>query len=171
MTNPEPISCTLTFSHTFSCPANVLFDVWTSHQHFVHWWPDEQAYMYVCESVLAPQGNVLFQQVAPEGYDVWETLTYHEVKEPDSITYTKSFSSPEGEALVLPWMSSFPLEVWHKVTFQEESSATILTIEEAPYRATEAENQTFWFLREAISTVLTNKMERLEQYVASLPWK
>ena len=89
----------LVIKRTFNAPREKVCDAWTKPELVKCWWGPEGFTAPFAKIDLIVGGKYLFSMRSPEGVDYWSTGEYQEIKPPERIVYTDSFSDSEGNVV------------------------------------------------------------------------
>jgi uncharacterized protein YndB with AHSA1/START domain len=155
-------------SRTFDAPRELVFDLWTKEEHLKHWWGPKGLTMLSCTNDLRRGGMMHYGMRAPDGNEMWGKWIYREIVPPKRLTFTVSFSDPQGGTVRAPFSSDWPLEVLSMLTFTEENGKTTVTMEGFPVNASEAERQMFAGFHESMQMGWGGTLDQLTAYLAKV---
>ena len=89
---------------------------------------------------------------APDGLEVWGRGTYSRIEPPALIEYVDSFSDPHGQ---LALRDGYPPETLVRVTFEEVSDGTKVTVRHRGLPRDIGESQGWMEMLERLDTVVT----------------
>jgi uncharacterized protein YndB with AHSA1/START domain len=84
----------ITVSREFDAPREVVFRAWTDPEQLRRWWGPHGCSIPFCEVDLRPGGS--FRLCMRMGQDIWVRGTYLEVRPPERLVFTDSFTDSEG---------------------------------------------------------------------------
>jgi uncharacterized protein YndB with AHSA1/START domain len=117
----------LVLTRTFDAPRGLVFKAWTDREHLARWWGPRGFTNPVCEADARPGGAIRIDMTGPDGTSYPMTGVFHEVDEPERISFT-CYAHPDG--------SGTPqLEVLNTATFVERDGQTTLTVRSVAVKA------------------------------------
>lgn len=107
------------FTRIFDAPRELVFETHTTCEHLMNWWGPREWPLSYCKIDFRPGGKWHFCMKGPnEGDESWGIVFYKEIKQPEKIIYTDSFSDKDGN--VNKEMPSFDTVI----TFEEMDGQT-----------------------------------------------
>ena len=107
------------FTRIFDAPRELVFETHTTCEHLMNWWGPREWPLSYCKIDFRPGGKWHFCMKGPnEGDESWGIAFYKEIKQPEKIIYTDSFSDKDGN--VNKEMPSFDTVI----TFEEMDGQT-----------------------------------------------
>jgi uncharacterized protein YndB with AHSA1/START domain len=130
---------TLTITRVFNAPRKRLWQAWTDAEQVKHWWGPKVFTTPHCTIDLRLGGHLLMCMRSDSGPDIWKkglwsTGVYEEIKPPEKIVYSDSFSDEYGNVVPGAYygMEGFPDQMEVTVTFEEViSGRTKMTLQHA----------------------------------------
>lgn len=117
----------LVLTRTFDAPRGLVFKAWIDRDHLARWWGPRGFTNPVCEADARPGGGIRIDMTGPDGTVYPMTGVFHEVIEPERISFTCYAHQDEaGEP---------QLEVRNTATFDEQDGKTTLTIKAVVVKA------------------------------------
>ena len=107
----------IVLSRVFDAPRELVFKVWTSPEHVVHWWGPNGFTTTIHVMDVRPGGHWDFIMHGPDGTDYPNYIVYEEVVPPERLVY--SHSGGKGDEDV---------RFWATVTFAAEGPRTRVTM-------------------------------------------
>lgn len=93
----------LVLERVFDAPRNLVFEMFKDCDHLKHWWGPRGWTLSVCELDFRPGGSWLYCMKCVDesqgeffGMESWGKEAYHDIVEPERITYTDYFTDAEG---------------------------------------------------------------------------
>lgn len=87
----------LIMERIFDAPPNLMFEVWSSCEHLMHWWGPKEWPIDECEMDFGVGGTWLYCMRGPnEGDEAWGKVIYDEIHKLTKIIYRDYFSDSEG---------------------------------------------------------------------------
>lgn len=121
----------LVMTRVFDAPRELVFRAWTDPQLAMRWWGPIPFTSPVCRMDPRVGGKYLLCMRSPDGKDFWSTGVYKEVKPPERLVMTDSFSDEKGNIVPAShygMKGEFPLERIVSVTFEDMGGKTKMTI-------------------------------------------
>jgi uncharacterized protein YndB with AHSA1/START domain len=146
-------TCSLVITRVLDAPRALVFRAWTDPVHVARWWGPKSFTNPVCELDVRPGGTLRIVMRAPDGTDYPMTGTFHDVVEPERLSFTDIPLDAAGNRLA---------EGFTTVTFAEEGGRTRLTVETSATALPGAE----WML-EGMDQGWTQSIDRLEEMLAA----
>ena len=136
-------------TRTIDAPRQLVWQAWTSPEHFMRWWGPKDYTSPFCEIDLRVGGNYLNCMRSPNGRDYWTAGEYLEVEAPHRLVYTDSFSDEKGNIVPATHYglgADFPLVTKVTVILEEAGAQTKLTMthEGIPSGRTRDNTETGW---------------------------
>jgi uncharacterized protein YndB with AHSA1/START domain len=109
----------LVLTRVFDAPREAVFKAWTEVERLKRWWGPKGFTNPVCEADVRPGGAMRIHMRGPDGTIYPMTGVYHEIVEPERLTFTASALDAKGNPL---------FEQMTTVTFEEYGGKTKLTV-------------------------------------------
>ena len=129
-TPERPAVKQFTITRTFNAPRGLVFKAWTEAERVKSWWGPKDFTVPFCKVDARPGGMFHYCMRSPEGKDYWGRGIYGEIKAPERLAYTDSFSDEKGN-FVAPekyGMKDWLPETQVTVTFEEKGGKTRMTL-------------------------------------------
>jgi uncharacterized protein YndB with AHSA1/START domain len=162
----EPANRSFVISRVFDVPRDLVFNAWTESEHLKQWFGPKGFSLPACKNDPRPGGVFHYCMRAPDGAEMWGKWTYREIVEPKRLVVIVSFSDAEGNVIRHPLVPDWPLETLSTTTFVEHEGETILTIEWAPFSATESERRCFEAGHEGMTQGWAGTLDQLAAYLS-----
>jgi uncharacterized protein YndB with AHSA1/START domain len=108
---------------------------------------------------------------APTGQEMWGKFVYREIKAPERVVFTNSFSDEKGGTTRAPFNPNWPLEVLNTVTFTETGGKTVIAMIGSPFNANAAEREAFESMRPSMNQGFKGTLDQLEEHLATIQIK
>ena len=118
----------LVVNRTFDAPRRLVFEMWTTAEHLRTWFGPLGTTTLSCEVDARPGGQLRLSLRLVDGEDVWVRGTFHDVRAPERVSFSESFTDASGRTIKRP---GFPVSSLVTVTFTEHESGTLVTVEHA----------------------------------------
>lgn len=143
----------------FAATRDRLWAMWTEAEHLRNWWGPKGFSTPVCQVDFRPGGSWFYRMQDPESQRYCGKMTYIEIDAPRRFTAQDVFTDEAGNPLAdMPQAHS-------AFDFTEFNGETIWT-NTSRYRTREARDQV---LEMGVEAGLSQTLDRLEEYLASLP--
>ncbi|MDD1693239.1 MAG: SRPBCC domain-containing protein [Methanoregula sp.] len=129
----------------FDAPREFIWRAWTEPELVRMWWGPKNFTAPSCAINLRVGGSYLYDMRSPEGKDYWSTGVFREIKRPERLVYTDSFSDENGKVVPATFYgmsADLPREMLVTVTFDELAGRTQLTLRHAGIPPGEMQDQT-----------------------------
>lgn len=120
----------------FDAPRDLVWRAWTEPELVMMWWGPRNFTAPSCTSDFREGGSYLYCMRSPEGKDYWSTGVFREIRVPERIVCTDSFSDEKGNVVPATYYgmsADFPRELLVTVTFGEQAGRTQLTLRHAGF--------------------------------------
>jgi uncharacterized protein YndB with AHSA1/START domain len=121
----------IVITRLFYAPRDLVWRAWTEPGFVMQWWGPKGYTSPSCTIDLRVGGKYLYCMRSPEGKDFWSTGVYREIKKPERIVCTDSFSDDKGNVVPATYYGmspDFPAEMLMTVTFEVQPGMTRLTL-------------------------------------------
>jgi uncharacterized protein YndB with AHSA1/START domain len=109
----------LTITHLFDAPRQIVWEAWTKPEHLAEWWGPEMFTNPICEVDLRPGGSFRIDMKGPDGEMYPAPGTVVEVHEPERLAFSQTPVDTAGTVL---------FEVLQTAVFTEQGASTLLTL-------------------------------------------
>ena len=152
------------FTRHFNAPRDLVFDAFASAEAMTEWWGPAEANTTVI-SFDFRSGGLFHYRSEMHGHTSYGRLIYGEIRKPDLIEFTSSFSNENAEIVDAPMLANFPKEIFNSFSFTESNGITTITIIGYPVNPTEEEYKTFVDLQPGVQKGMGGMFDQLQQYV------
>jgi len=83
----------------FDAPRELVWKAWTDPKYVMQWWGPKGFSSPACKMDFRVGGKSLFCMRAPDGYEGWNAVEYHEIVPYEKIVSSMYFSDPEGNKI------------------------------------------------------------------------
>jgi PhnB protein len=154
----------LVFTRHFNAPKDLVFAAFASAEAMAEWWGPAEANTTVLSFDFIP-GGLFHYKSEIKGHTSYGRLIYGEIRKPDLIEFTSSFSNEKAEVVSSPMMASWPKEIFNSFSFTESNGITTITIIGYPVNPTEEEYKTFVDLQPGVQKGMGGMFDQLQQYI------
>lgn len=109
----------VTITHLFDAPRELVWEAWTKEQHLAQWWGPEMFTNPVCEVDLRPGGTFRIDMKGPDGKMYLSPGTLVEVREPERLVISQTPLDSAGNVM---------FETVQTAVFTEQGAKTLLTL-------------------------------------------
>ena len=109
----------LLITRVFDAPRELVFKAWTDPEQMAQWWGPRGFTNPVCEMDVRPRGALRIVMRAPDGVEHPMTGVFHEVVEPERLSFTMVAQDQSGTPV---------LEGLANAAFAEDGGKTTLTV-------------------------------------------
>ncbi|MBT1688000.1 SRPBCC family protein [Dawidia soli] len=156
----------LTLTRQYDYPAEAVFNAFTEADALAEWWAPSDMFKVSALSLdFKPDGLFRFRMDTEEG-PMWAKFTFGNIRRHDLIEFVLSFTDEKGTVTRAPFFESWPLEIFVRVTLEEEGGKTTLTLESSPFNATQQELDTFQQNKDSFRQGTEASLQRLEKILA-----
>lgn len=163
--NQENKQESILVSHEFNAPRTLVFRAFSDATMLARWWGPAGFTMTVQYLDFKPGGHCLFKMENAET-TMWARFVYGQIREPELIELTLSFSDENGGVCKAPFFDAWPLEMMNVFTFTEEEGKTKVTNHCYPVHANAAERAAFNGHKLSVRDGLAAAMRVLEGLLA-----
>ncbi|MGB9177125.1 MAG: SRPBCC domain-containing protein [Methanoregula sp.] len=124
----------------FDAPRDLVWKAWTEPELVMQWWGPKNYTSPSCRIDLRVGGTYLYCMRSPDGRDYWSTGLFREVRKPERIVCTDSFSDEKGTIVPATYYGmspDIPRELLVTVDFEVQAGRTRLTLRHAGFPAGE----------------------------------
>lgn len=121
----ETASDRFVIERVVGAPRDLVWEAWTSPEHFAQWFGPRETVVTVLEMDARPGGILRFRHHHADGIDVWAKCVYDEVVKPKRLAFTVYFTDETGEVVDRP---GFPQGSRVTATFDESEGKTRVTV-------------------------------------------
>jgi len=159
---------TFSLSRVFAAPRAKVWRAYTELDELSKWWGPKGFTWLRGTLELKPGGMFHYGMRAPTGQEMWGKFVYREIRKPERIVFTNSFSDASGGTVRAPFNPNWPLEVLNVVTFSEESGKTRLSMTGSPFNPTPAEREAFDAMRTSMDQGFKGTLDQLDEHLAAM---
>lgn len=155
-------------NRTFNAGINTLFDMFTKPEHFSKWLPPTGFDMTYLKSDIKEGSSTLYMMKNAEGFTMYNTATYLEIKRPTKLVYTQSFCDEKGNITKAPFDMDWPRTMKTTIVFAEEDTdqTRVTATWELVGDYTQSELQTFIKERPGMTVGWTGSFDKLEDLLS-----
>ncbi len=157
-----------TVTRTFDAPRDLVWRVWTEREHLMRWFGPKGFTTVVAALEARPGGMFHYAMRTPDGHEMWGKWIFKELFRPEKMVVIVSFSDAKAGITRHPMSPHWPLETISTTTLTERDGKTTVTLNWAPYNATDAERQIFDSSHESMKQGWGGTMEQLTAYLAEI---
>ena len=148
-------------------PREKVWQAWTEVERLKQWWGPKGFTVTHCKVDLRPGGTMHYCLRMPDGGEMWGKFVYREIVKPERLVWINSFSDKDGGTTFHPMSPDWPREMFTKVTFEEQSGKTKITVEWTPVDSSTAlERKTFEDGRDSMKMGWSGTFEQFAGYLA-----
>lgn len=153
-------------SRLVAAPRARVWKAWTEPEQLKVWFGPKGFETFHARLDFRPGGTYHYgMRNAAGGVESWGQWTFREIAAPERLSFVLAFSDKDGGLGRHPLAPAWPQQMLSTVLFADFSGRTLVTIESAPYEASEAEMKTF---REGFASMTqgwTGTFERLDAHL------
>lgn len=150
----------------FAAPRELVWKALTEPERLKQWFGPKGFTLPTLSMDLRPGGLFHYGMKSPDGHEMWGKWLILEVTPPERLVVIVSFSDAQAGVTRHPMAPTWPLETKSTTTLAEESGQTRLTLVWEPYRATDAERDTFNGGHASMTQGWGGTMDQLAAYLA-----
>ena len=154
----------LTVAKEFNAPIQLVFDALSNPDALAEWWGPVGYTMTVARFDFTPGGICLFKMENKES-EMWARFIYGQIKSPELVEFTLSFSDENGGITRAPFFENWPLEILNIITLTEQGGKTTLTNNCFPVNTTHEEISSFEENKLSFNQGLSASLEKLKTYL------
>jgi uncharacterized protein YndB with AHSA1/START domain len=155
-------------SREFDAPRELVWEVFTTAEHLIHWWSPKGFGIRGNSVDLEPGGMFHYGLATPDGKPFWGRFVYREIVPTERLVYVVSFSDEYGGVARHIFQGVWPLEILSETLFEDLGGRTRLTIRWVPINASPAEIEAFDEGRASMTGGFTGTLDQLEDYLKAL---
>lgn len=152
------------FTRQFNAPKALVFKAFASAEAMAEWWGPAEANTTVIKFDFRT-GGIFHYKSDMKGHISYGRLTYGQIREPDLIEFTSSFSNEKAEVVSNPMLATWPKEIFNSFSFTESNGLTTITIIGYPINPSEEEYRTFLDMQPGVQKGLGGMFDQLQQYI------
>ncbi|MGC3965114.1 MAG: SRPBCC domain-containing protein [Rhodocyclaceae bacterium] len=153
-------------SRHFDAPRDMVWQAWSIAERLAQWWGPKGFSMRHARAEFRPGGMFHYGMATPNGQMMWGRFIYGEIEAPCSLEYTASFSDEQGGITRHPGIAVWPMEVFTRLTFNDERNGTIVTLRGKAVRCNATERAAFRSSYESMSQAFNATWNQLAAYLA-----
>ncbi|MDB5127774.1 SRPBCC domain-containing protein [Mucilaginibacter sp.] len=150
----------------FNAPKEVVFDAFADKDAMAEWWGPSGMPATVVKFEFKPGGEYHYK-LEGNGQIMWGLFKYLNINRADLIEFVSSFSDEQGNVCKSPFPMDFPLEIFNKVTFDENNGRTTLTLQGHPINATDEQKATYASITANMEQGFKGTFDQLERYLSA----
>lgn len=157
-------------ARSFDVPLELMFDVWTSPEHFSNWLPPTGFTMKFIRADIKPGGSTFYCMTGENGQKMYGKAEYKEIVRPNRLVYAQAFCDENERISRHPMAPLWPEWMLTTVSLAEEGpDRTRVVITWQPYGAcTAGERDAFLKAKGGMTQGWSGSFEKLEEYLARL---
>ncbi len=158
-------------NRTFAAPLELVFEMWTSPQHFAQWLPPSGFTMQFIRCDIREGGSGFYSMSGrgPQGeFTMYGRCEYLEIRRPGRIVYAQQFCDKDENVTRHPMSPTWPATMLTTVQLTAEGAEhTRVTVTWQPHGATTREElETFIKAKSGMTQGWTGSFDKLEAYLA-----
>lgn len=157
----------LNIVRNFKAPKLLVFQAFSTAEAFAEWWGPAGMPITVLHLDFK-QGGKLHYKMEGNGQTMWGIFKYHNIIKPDLVEFVSSFSNENGEICKSPFPMDFPLEIFNRMTLEENNGITTVTLTGYPINATQEQEATYYSIIENMNQGFAGTFNQLETYLAKI---
>jgi len=154
-------------SRVLNAPRDLVWKAWTDPTQ-LEWWGPKGVTIHHAKLDFRPGGTCHYCMRTSEGHAMWGKWVIREIAKPERFVFVNSFSDEAGGISRHPLNASWPREILSTISFAEQSSKTLLTVQWLAYNATDVERKTFDEGHESMKGGWTGTLDRLVDHLAKM---
>jgi uncharacterized protein YndB with AHSA1/START domain len=162
------MSAKIEITRTFNAPREFVFKAFTEKEHLLNWWGPKGWTLDITKLEVKPDGVFHYSQESKDGHVMWGKFVFREIKSPEKLVYTNSFSDEEGNTVRAPFNNNWPLEILNTLTFTENKGKTTLTMIGIPVSPNEEEVKTLEQSQEMVQKGFEGTFDQLDDYLSKV---
>ena len=151
----------------FKAPKTLVFDAFATPEAFAAWWGPAGSQLSV-ERFDFREGGSTHYKMDGNGHVMWGLFQYKNIQRADLLEFINSFADAEGNIITSPFPMDFPLEIFNRITLEENEGVTTLTIQGHPINATPAQEETYFSIMDGMQQGFAGTFDQLEAYLAKV---
>lgn len=158
-------------NRTVDAPRDLVWEVYSKAEHLAKWWGPAGFDWISCTLDFRPGGHFHYGMRAPNGDEMWGRFDYLEIKAPELMVFTNSFSDARGNIARAPFAAisnDWPLKILNRVSFSETNGRTTITSRGKPVDATPAELARFKAMHPSMQQGFKGTFDKLEAYLGEI---
>lgn len=154
-------------TQSFDAPIQLMFEMWTSPEHFCQWLPPTGFQMEFIRAEIKPGSSAFYRMTGGNGVKMYGRVEYLKIQEPDLIVYTQQFCDDQENISRHPMAPTWPATMLTVVKLTAEGpQQTRVTVIWEPYGPTTPEElETFIQARAGMTQGWTGSFDKLEAYL------
>jgi ABC-type polysaccharide/polyol phosphate transport system ATPase subunit/uncharacterized protein YndB with AHSA1/START domain len=153
-------------SRTFDASRDRIWKAWSDPQLIATWWAPKGFKTNVLKLDLRQGGVFHYGLKPPQGHEMWFKVIYRELEAPRKLALLISFSDEKERTVRNPFNRAWPLQTLTEATLDEHDGMTTLTIDWAPFSATDWEKQAFAEARDSLQEAVAGMLDKLDRQLA-----
>lgn len=154
-------------NRSFEAPLALMFEMWTSPQHFSKWLPPAGFNMQFLRSDIKPGSSTFYMMTDGGNLKMYGRAQYLEIEKPHLIIYTQQFCDENEKVSRHPMAPTWPETMLTTVVLAEEGpDKTRVTVTWEPYgKVTPEELETFKKSKGGMTQGWTGSFDKLDTYL------
>ena len=157
----------LTITRSFKAPKELVFKAFSTAEALTEWWGPKGMPVTVHKLDFKP-GGIFHYKMEGNGQVMWGIFHYKNITEPDMIEFVNSFSDENGNICKAPFPIDFPLEIFNRLTLEENNGVTTLTLKGHPINATAEQEETYNSMMASMQHGFGGTFDQLDNYLVSI---
>lgn len=155
----------LVITREFNASKKIVFNAFADAEALTEWWGPPGVPITVVKMEFKPNG-VFHYKAIMNGQTSWGRFVYGQISKYDLLEFISSFSDENCGVTRAPFNDKFPLEIFNRLEFSEQSGKTTITLKGYPVNATEEEMGFFASISEAVQQGFAGTFAQLENYIS-----
>jgi uncharacterized protein YndB with AHSA1/START domain len=148
----------------FNAPMTMVFEAFSQPENFAQWWGPAGSSITVIDFDFKANGRCYYKMEG-NGQTMWALFRYGNISRYDLIEFTSSFSDAQGNISTSPFPMDFPLEVFNRITLEENDGITTLVLQGHPVNATPAQEETYYKITANMQQGFKGTFDQLDGYL------
>lgn len=152
-------------TRTFNAPLTLVWKAWTEAERLAQWWGPKGCTLRVITLDMRPGGIFHYAMEFQPGRTMFGRFAYVDIKAPEKLVFTSSFSDANGGVVRAPFSETWPLEIHNTMILTEKGNQTALTLRGGPIDPTDAEYETFVGMFSSMQEGYGGTFDKLDTYL------
>ena len=157
-----------TISRLLNAPRALVWEVYSQPTHLAHWLGPKGSTVTHSQMDFREGGTYHYAMTVEGGMVLWGKWLLREIQPPEKLVLVQCFSDPQGGVTRNPWTDAWPMYTLSTTTLTEQDGGTLLSLEWAPYEATDAESDLFAASHASMNQGWSGNLDVLEDYLSLL---
>lgn len=170
MATESTVSSSFVITRVFPVSHDEMWRAWTESAQLKEWFGPKGVTISQATLDVRPGGMFHHCMRGPEGNDMWNKWTFHDIAKPDRLEFVVSFSDEKANAVRAFFDANWPLEMRSVVTFAPHAGigrGTVVRVEWTAPNATDAERRTFDAGQESMKQGWSSTFDSLAEFFAA----